>query len=322
MSHFFEKGFSVREASWHGLATVLEEYPGREKAMELAGHNWNIIEVPVMSICKGTMVTTNDWKMLIRDDTMKPISVVTDSYGVVPNGKMWDIVDAIVEQPNVKYETAGVLKGGRILWILAKLDEPAEIPGDNSPIYPYVCVSTAHDGMKSCKAQAITVRVICWNTYQAAAAQSKSSGKEFTFRHTANVMDRIAEARCALGLVRDKFNEFIELAIDLTKVETTDDMIKDFTLSFIPDPPLNVMTDRVHNIIQNNRRMFGDILLGPTIPENHRHTAYGLFCAGTEFLDHFRAYRTTETYFKRTIFEPERLKPKLVELIWDVCEVS
>ena len=100
MSHEFEKGFSVREASWHGLATVLEDYPGREEAMKAAGHDFNIIEAPLLadSIAWGSKkkFPVEGWKCLIRDDTMKPLGVVMDSYNVVPNGVMWDIVDALV----------------------------------------------------------------------------------------------------------------------------------------------------------------------------------------------------------------------------------
>ena len=37
MPAYFEQGFSVREPMWHGLGTILDEYPGREQAMRAAG---------------------------------------------------------------------------------------------------------------------------------------------------------------------------------------------------------------------------------------------------------------------------------------------
>ena len=35
MSHYHEESFTVRKPAWHGLATVLDDYPGREEAMKL-----------------------------------------------------------------------------------------------------------------------------------------------------------------------------------------------------------------------------------------------------------------------------------------------
>src|SRR5690242_8795690 len=46
MSAEFEQGFFVRVPAWHGLGTVLDDYPGREEAMRLAGHDWDIVELP------------------------------------------------------------------------------------------------------------------------------------------------------------------------------------------------------------------------------------------------------------------------------------
>ena len=42
---------------------------------------------------------------------------------------MGEIVEAVLAQPNVKWETAGVLDGGRSVWCLALLDEPITLPG-------------------------------------------------------------------------------------------------------------------------------------------------------------------------------------------------
>ena len=39
--------------------------------------------------------------------------------------KLGEIVEAVLAQPNVKWEMAGVLDGGRAVWRLALLDEPA-----------------------------------------------------------------------------------------------------------------------------------------------------------------------------------------------------
>lgn len=324
MSHEFEKGFSVREAAWHGLAEVLSEYPGREEAMKKAGHDFNIIEAPMVAdlsaIGDKKKHLVDGWKVLYRDDKLKPIGVVRDSYVVVSNDTMWDIVDALVDSDSaVKYETAGVLKAGSVLWVLARLDEPSQVKGDDSPIYPYVLVSTAHDYSAACRAQVSSIRVVCWNTYNAALGEADRHKLEYKFVHSKNVMERIGEAKEALGLVRQRHSEFMELAEELGKKKVTKEKITDFITQFIPDPPANVHTKRMENNINEARDKMFSIMQGETIPDAHKNTAYGLYCAAIEYLDHYRNYRSSETYFRRTVYDFQRLKPKVTKLALKVA---
>ena len=319
MPAYFDKGFVVRESAWHGLAEVLEEYPGREKAMELAGHNWNVVELPVYSDIGGKKKKVEGWKLISRDDTSQILSVCREGYQVIPNSRMWDIVDELMGQKNVKYETAGVLKDGTILWVLARIDEPVKIKGDDSDIYPFCMVATSHDGSRACSASATSVRVVCWNTFNASVDESKRSGLVYSFRHTQNVEGRIAEAKIALNLTRERQSEFIELANELIRHKVTDDGVKDFINQFIPDPPANVTTKRATNNVDRGRMKVFEILQSRSVPTAHKKTSYGLFCAGLEYLDHSRNFRNEENHFRRTIYDQNTLKPKVAKLAMKVA---
>lgn len=323
MSHEFEKGFSVREPVWHGLAQILDDYPGREDAMEIAGHNFQVVESPLYVQIGDRVepIQNKDWKALIRDDKNALISVVRGSYEVIQNGVLWDIVDAILGQKNVKYETAGVLKAGAVLWVLARLNEPSQVKGDNSEIYPYIMVSTTHDGTGGTRASAIETRVVCMNTFRAATSQSGKSGREFTFRHTKNVMDRIEDAKSALGLVRIQHEEFIQLANELGSLKVTNKGVEEFLSQFIPYPLGDVVSDRVKGNIEKARDQVRYVLESPTVPSKHRRTAYGLWSAGVEYLDHLRRYNSAETYFRRSMLDTSRMKSKLMKVAREAAEV-
>ena len=316
MPALFDVGFSVRKPAWHGLAAVLQEYPGRDEAMRLAGHDWRILEREIF-MSGGERL--EGWRALVRDDTYAPLSVVRDSYHPIQNAVMWDIVDAIVSQPNVQYETAGVLRGGCTLWVMARLNEPWTVPGDDSMTLPYVVVGTAHDGTHSTEAMAMAVRVVCWNTYQAAREQARKRGFYYAFRHTARVQERLDQAREALLAVRGQFSEFKNLALELARHTVTTAGVRDFITAFIPDPTGASATPRAATFIEKARDEFASLLGGQTVPEAHRRTAYGLWCAGVEFLDHARAFRSGETYFRRTV-EPSRLKDQVAKLALAVAE--
>jgi phage/plasmid-like protein (TIGR03299 family) len=316
MSHYFESGFSVREPAWHGLAVILDDYPGRKEAMEIAGHNFKVKERRIN--ISGVSDTAN-WKALVHSKNNTLLAVVRKSYQVVQNEVLWDIVDTLLDQENVKYETAGVLKQGTVLWVLARLDEPVTIPGDNSPIYPYCNVTTTHDGSGGIKAMATSVRVVCWNTASAADLQAKKSGLYYTFRHTKNVMSRIEDAKAALSLTRHQHAEFLELANELAAISVTEDNVKDFLARFIPEPSADVLSDRVKKNIADSRFQVYELLDGPTISEAHRRTGYGLWQAGIEFVDHLRGFHNPETYFNRTMLHPMPIKKKIAKLVKDIA---
>jgi phage/plasmid-like protein (TIGR03299 family) len=319
---YFETGFFVREPAWHRLGTVLDHYPGRAEAMKAAGHEWNIVELePFVTLPNHgdhhvAQVVIKGYKALYRDDIWEPIGVVRSSYEVVSNAVLWDIVDAIVDtEKHIKYETAGVLKGGSVLWVLARLDEPVQIGNENSPTYPYILVHTSHDYSHQTACACVATRVVCWNTLNMAMKESERSGLRYTFRHTKNVMERIEDAKQALSTVRDQFSVYQEIARELCKHRTDDESILSFVNTLIPEPETHRITKRGLDNIEKARSQVLNILLdGPTIDDKHRHNAYGLFCAGIEYLDHYRKARTDESYFRRSVYDTTTAKARVAKL--------
>ena len=322
MSHYVDKMFSVREAPWHfretgpdGRTLILADYPGREEAMRAAGHDFEVVERPVfVGTETGPVWDEGRWKALVRLDTGGVLDVADSTYQVVQNGVGWDVVDALVAEPNVRYETAGVLKGGAVCWVLAWLDEPGEIPGDPSPVLPFVMTSWSHNGTSSLKAVTTDVRVVCWNTYSAASVAAERQGREFIFRHTARVMGRIAEAQGALGLARERHEAFMALATDLAGRPATRRTWDAFLVDFIPMPADALVSDRVKHNVLADREKFREILTSPSI-EPIAGNRWGMFQAGIEWIDYGRQARSPETLFGRTMLRPEPAKAKLLSLV-------
>jgi phage/plasmid-like protein (TIGR03299 family) len=314
MAAEFESGVFVRKPAWHGLGHVIQDYVDRDTMMGLAGHNWDVQQRPITA--DGTEI--KGWYALKRSDTGAVISVMRESYKPIQNRVLWDIVDAIVAQPNVKYETAGVLRGGAILWVLALLDEPWKVPGDDSATVAYIKASTAHDGSGELCACGTNVRVVCANTWMMAIREAKKLGMYYSFRHTENVQRRMDEAKDALTVVRKHFEVYKELTTELAKHPVSTDGVTEFLMRFIPDPRPEERTNRAVEWVNDARAKYAAILGGATVAEAHKRTAYGLWCAGVEFLDHERAYRSNETYFNRCT-TPNRFKDQLGKLALEVA---
>lgn len=311
----YVRGFQVRVPAWHGLGITLNEYPGRDEAMRIAGHDFTIGERPVWD-ADGII---ENKKSLYREDSGLRLEVVNKSYGVVQNSTAWDVVDAIVQQENVKYDTAGILRGGAELWVMALLDEPVTINGDDSLTFPYVSCGWSHDGSGSLEVKRHAQRIVCANTSAAARSEAKNAGRIFSFRHTVNVMARIEAAREVLAGVRAGFADFVELSNELAALTVSEQGVTSFINALRPSST-TLISDRVRNNEERDRATILGYLNGPTIAPAIRNTAYGLVQAGIEFLDHGRKFRNTETLLNRTVLNGEPLKDKLVALAREAAD--
>src|SRR5215467_10140395 len=112
-----ESMFSVRQMPLHQEGIILGDYPGTwAEARVLAGLGWEPIATQVYIPRDWPLdhyEWVRGWQAIIRSDTGAALSLNKDSYTVIGHGEMGEIVEAVLAQPGVKWETAGVLDGGR-----------------------------------------------------------------------------------------------------------------------------------------------------------------------------------------------------------------
>lgn len=319
-----ESMFSVRQMPWHQEGTILADYPGSwAEARTLAGLDWDPVTAEVYTLTGITddgsprYETVTGWKSINRSDTGAVLSLNKDTYTVIDHGQMGEIVEAVLAQPNVKWETAGVLDSGRAVWCLALLDEPVILPGDDSPTLPYLAITNRHDGTAACALRATAVRIVCANTFRAAELEGERTGTTFSFIHKASWRTRIEDARKAVTGARDEMARYAELASELLAIRVSPAQRELFITEFIPKPPDGLITDRVARNVDEARAALRMIFDSKTT-EQVAHTAYGLIQAAGEYLDHVRNARSWETRLNRTLIRPEPLKHRALSLAREV----
>ena len=333
MAHLFDRGFCVREPAWHGLAQVLPEYPGLDEGMKLAGHDHQIRERRLAILPEeSSPLPLVGWKALEREDTREIVSVMPSTYAVIQNRTSWELLDSLFAE-GAKWDTAGILKGrydeesrevkGQVYWCLALLDEPSQVKGDDSPIYPYVAATWSHDGSQAVRFRAMSVRIVCANTHHAAMFGA-GSDLNVSIRHSGYPQQRIEKVKQALKHARTKHKEFLVAADELASLGVNDEGIESFIETIIPLLLLAkdfVMTDRVRRNIMEAQGKLRSILNGETgtVKQGIRNTAYGLFEAGIEYFDHVRPHRTPETYFQRNVMRVEQTKAALVGTVREIA---
>jgi phage/plasmid-like protein (TIGR03299 family) len=323
-----ESMFSVRQMPWHREGTVIEDYPGDwDEARRLAGLDWDPVSADVYAVSginpdgRVAYESVEGWKCISRSDNGTVLSINKDSYTVIDHGEMGEIVEAVLAQPNVKWETAGVLDVGRAVWCLALLDEPVTFPGDDSPTLPYLAITNRHDGTAACALRATAVRIVCANTFRAAELEGERTGATFSFIHRSSWRTRIEEARRAVTGARTEIRRYQELASELLAIPITLKQRELFVTEFIPKPPDGLVTDRVARNVEEARQALRLIFESKTT-EQVSDTAYGLMQAAGEYLDHVRNARSWETRLNRTLIRPEPLKHRALSLIREVVSAA
>lgn len=307
--------FSVRERTWHGLGVILPEHPSREEAQALA-HPWEPIETPLYvaepRIVDGEPITeyvpVKTHKGIARDDNGETLGVVGSGYEPVTNDEMWDIAEAVQGSGvDVRYETAGTLKGGQKTWILLRLDEPIQLANDpRGATLPYYALQNAHDGSGAFRGQAVMTRIVCANTSQAADLDARQRGTEFSFRHSKNVGDRIEQAREALTGWREALDNWVSLSEHLLQIEMSEDDVRAFLDRWMPEPDPSYASERVRANVAEARGEFYGSLRSITC-EGIDSTAYGVLQASVEYAEHLRFAQTQETRFRRSYLKRNKI---------------
>jgi phage/plasmid-like protein (TIGR03299 family) len=206
MAHHVESMFSVRETPWHGLGTLLSAPPTSADAIRAAGLDWTVSLQPLM-LASGNVVTH---RAAVRDSDGSVLGVVGPKYTPLQNAEAFAWFDPILEAGEATLETAGSLREGARVWVLAQLSrEPSVIvKRSDDVVRKYVLLSNAHDGTQAVRVGYTPIRVVCANTL--AMAHEDSAGAIVRIRHHKNIADTLAAVRDVMNLADRRFEATAE----------------------------------------------------------------------------------------------------------------
>jgi len=201
--------FSVLETPWHGLGVVLDSPPTIEEALIQASLDWTVEKMPLFyNVGDNNFLEIDSRKAMMRMDTMEVMGVVGSNYTPLQNVEAFNIFRPLVETKDILLETAGSLKNGRRVWILARINTDGAEIAKNDEVKPYVLLSNAHDGTMAVRFGFTPIRVVCNNTLS--MAEFGGSSKLIRLYHMGNVVDNLETLRDMLDLSKAKFTASIE----------------------------------------------------------------------------------------------------------------
>jgi phage/plasmid-like protein (TIGR03299 family) len=191
--------FSVKRVPWHGLGTVLEDNPSTDDALIAAKLNWHVACEELFT-ADGEEVTH---RAVRRLDTREILGVVGPDWEPLQNDEGFAVFNELVAKRDLCLETAGSLKNGRRVWILAKVNVPCAEIGKDDICNPYVLLSNAHDGSQALRFGFTPIRVVCNNTLT--AAHESGASKLIRCLHTKNIKETVESLRDMMDLAKRTF---------------------------------------------------------------------------------------------------------------------
>lgn len=293
MAHLVETMAYVGQTPWHGLGHQLPAQQPIEVWAQQAGMDWEIRETPVRFITGtagtlGAIESFPDNKVLFRSDTNAPLSVVSQRYQVVQPREILEFYRDLTEISGFELETAGILKGGRKFWALARTGQSGTLKGKDVS-RGYVLLATACDGTLATTAQFTSIRVVCNNTL--AIALDRNDGAVKVPHNTRFDAEAVKKQ---LGLSVSGWKTFMDSMKALSERKMKNAEAQRFFLQVFTDTG----SSRPQGIT-NESAMAKALSLyegrgkGSTLP-SAQGTAYGLLNAVTEFVDHERRARSTD----------------------------
>ncbi len=314
MAHQLEQMAYVGQTPWHGLGNQLTQNQPIEVWAQQAGMNWRIESSHVSYMAQNDrgqsiIMPFEEQRVLYRSDTHAPLSVVSQRYQEVQPKQILEFYRDLTEQSGFELETAGVLKGGKKFWALARTGQSAALKGKDVS-NAYILLATACDGTLATTAQFTSIRVVCNNTLAIALKGQSSAGVVKVPHSTRFDADKIKQQ---LGISVRQWDEHMYEMKQLSQRKVTqteaaayfDAVFNNTGLSPIeqdegiiqfyrnvasqanPVPKADNRTEPNGRAMSKVMTMFNGHGRGAEL-SSAKDTAYGLLCAITEFTDHER----------------------------------
>lgn len=299
---------SAREKPWHRLGTVFDRPMTAIEALEaalLTGWNVRVDDNPVSStvqVLSEDGVTSARIEVKDKFITYRTNPVTKNLEGLGTVGKVWApiqneetaaFLDALVDEADVRFETAGSLRGGRETFLMMKLPDAIQI-GGHDQVGLYLGALNSHDGTSSFRAAVTPVRWVCANTVRFGLAHAKST---YNVRHTRNATQAIAEARAAL--------EMTFKYVDAFQAEAERLLDQSYTLGQFEQliaqvwPVTKASNQSLTNAAQRTATL--RTLWDADTQANIHGTKWAAYNAVVEYMDHFAPARSVHTRAERAL---------------------
>jgi Domain of unknown function (DUF932) len=178
---------------------------------------WDIVESPVYG---ANGVQSQNYKQILRGDTMQELAIVSDTYKPISNASFFDTISEIAKTSGYEYQGYEELFGGNRLLAWLKNPQPQNLCGYKTD--SYLMFGTAHDGTSALMVGTTNFMVRCQNQFTA-----PHKNNIFKIAHTKtstvkvnNLAQSFAKYQTVSNLMYAQIERFADVKVDSKMIST------------------------------------------------------------------------------------------------------
>jgi phage/plasmid-like protein (TIGR03299 family) len=296
---------SHTEKAWHGLGQVVDQAMTAEEAIKLANLDYEVLKADAQfTTPSGLVVAADGFYSTYRADTNDFLGMVRSRYEIVQNKEAFSFFDAIIDQGEAIFETAGVLGKGERIFVSAKLPDDMLVNGEK--VEKYIMLTNSHDGSSSIVAGLTNVRIVCNNTLQAAL---KGLDNKVSIGHIGGAKDRLREATRVMGIASKYMQEVEAIFNQMADTRMTDDQLHQY-ITDVFKPEYKVVAEsaeqekeystRFKNIVDST---YNFATTHPTqVTSAANGTLWGAYNAISGYFNYVKPFKNQEDKFNSQFF--------------------
>lgn len=224
-------------------------------------------------------------KIVVRDDTLEPLSIVSSGYPVLQYHEAFDFMDEI----NSQYVAAGSLKGGRQGFMVVRAPEDMQINvlDGGDPHDMFMVLRTSHDLTRAVEVTAMPLRGKCMNQLTLNSFASNVPHR-WAIKHTSTMNAKLAEAQASIKHLNAYATRFNELAQRLASIKVNNEKATYLLTKHVLPPKAAKRDEVAATIIEKWHN-------APTV--GWAGTGWGLVNAISEYYEWGRAGGSPESRF-------------------------
>ena len=299
---FVEAGDRITAWHKHGRFIRPEAFAGLtaaekvERIMEAGRLNWTVDPYDVID---ETGQRLKGWAAFKRSDNDHLMTIARQSYTVLQNRDLFELVEPMLEAGMVQFETAGALRSGEDVWALWRFnpkDEAVAAFFGEEGIVPFALLANNHSGRRMVSIMETPIRVVCANTLGFAMGAIPGRGRKagrypgaILLKHTRNVKSLSVDAVNDLwGRMTERYEavatSYQQLKARYLAAEEFEASVLD-VLAPLPEDPDSKQYDSTMDRALDRRNLVKKLYQGAGRGINGDPTAWNAYMAATEAVD-------------------------------------
>ena len=216
------------QVPWHGLGKEVPADLTPAQMLKAADLDWTVEKIPAYATVAGKQVAVGR-SALVRSVDNAVLDTVSEDWNPVQNQDAFDFFNEFVMAGDMEMHTAGSLRGGQIVWGLAKVKDSFELfKGDR--IDSYLLFSNFHRYGSSTDVRFTPIRVVCNNTLSLSLNAAVERMVRISHRREFNAEN----VKSMLGIATDKLSKYKEMAQFLGSKRATKEQTLDYFRTIFP----------------------------------------------------------------------------------------